>query len=313
MFEATLPYPNLDPVLLHLWIFSIRWYALAYIVGLLLGWWMALRMIQSKTLWINAPFGGKAPATADDIGDLVVWATFGVILGGRLGWALFYGTILCSVSPHGAMCLAPPGGNPLPLGFLTDPLRIIAAWEGGMSFHGGMIGTAIAIWLFCRRRKLDTLMVGDIVASVAPIGLFFGRIANFVNGELWGKVSHVPWAMVFCTHYIRVTNGGRCPAGLDPRHPSQLYEAALEGLVLFAILQTGIRKFRWQERPGLTAGVFFLGYGFFRAFVELYREPDAPFLGPVSMGQALSALMWIAGAFFMYRALRKSPIQVDAK
>jgi phosphatidylglycerol:prolipoprotein diacylglycerol transferase len=172
-----------------------------------------------------------------------------------------------------------------------------------MSFHGGMIGTAVAIWLFCRRHKLNTLMVGDIVASVAPIGLFFGRIANFVNGELWGKVTNVPWAMVFCSQYIEATNHG-CPAGPHPRHPSQLYEAALEGLVLFAILQIGIHKFRWQERPGLTVGVFFLGYGIFRAFVEIFREPDAAFLGPISMGQALSSLMWIAGAYFIYLALK---------
>jgi len=305
MFEATLPYPDLNPVLVHIWVFSIRWYALAYIAGLLLGWWYALQMLRDRALWASPPFGGKPPATADDIGDLVVWATFGVILGGRLGWVLFYGIILCGVSPEGAMCQAPPGGDPLPLGFLTDPIRIIAAWEGGMSFHGGMIGTAIAIWLFCRRHKLDTLSVGDIVAAVAPIGLFFGRIANFVNGELWGKVSNVPWAMVFCTHYVRVSNNGSCPAGLQPRHPSQLYEAFLEGLVLFAILQTGIRTFRWLERPGLTAGVFFLGYGIFRAFVEIFREPDAPFLGPISMGQALSALMWFAGAWFLYHALGK--------
>lgn len=307
MFEATLPYPDLNPVLLHLWIFSIRWYAIAYIAGLLLGWWYAVRLVHSKSLWINSPFGGKAPATAEDIGDLVVWVTFGVILGGRLGWVLFYGTILCSVSPDGAMCLAPPGGDPLPLGFLTDPLRIVAAWEGGMSFHGGMLGTAIAIWLFSRRRKLDTLMIGDIVSSVAPIGLFFGRVANFVNGELWGRVTDVPWAMVFCSHYIALTNHGACPAGPQPRHPSQLYEAALEGLVLFAILQTGIHKFRWQEKPGLTAGVFFFGYGLFRTFAEFFREPDAPFLGPVTMGQALSALMWVAGAYLVYGALRPRP------
>jgi phosphatidylglycerol:prolipoprotein diacylglycerol transferase len=307
MYEATLPYPNLDPVLVHIWVFSIRWYALAYIAGLLLGWWYAVRLIHTTDLWKNPPFKGNAPASPDDIGDLIVWITFGVILGGRLGWVLFYGTILCGVSPEGAMCQAPPGGDALPLGFLTDPLRIIAAWEGGMSFHGGMIGTAIAVWLFCRKRKLETLMVGDIVASVAPIGLFFGRIANFVNGELWGKVTSVPWGMVFCSKHIRDANHGFCPAGMMPRHPSQLYEAALEGLVLFAILQIGARIFRWQERPGLTAGVFFVGYGIFRAFVELYREPDAPFLGPVSMGQALSALMWVAGAYFIYRALRASP------
>ncbi|MGD0191802.1 MAG: prolipoprotein diacylglyceryl transferase [Rhizomicrobium sp.] len=305
MFEATLPYPNIDPVLLHLWIFSIRWYALSYIAGLLLGWWYALRLIHNPSLWTNPPFRGKAPATSDNIGDLFVWATLGVILGGRLGWVIFYGTILCSVSPHGAMCHAALHHRTLPQDFLTHPIRIISAWEGGMSFHGGMLGTAIAIWLFCRQHKLNTLMVGDIVASVAPIGLFFGRIANFVNGELWGTKTDVPWAMVFCTHYIQVTNGGGCPAGLHPRHPSQLYEAALEGLVLLAILQIGIHKFRWQERPGLTAGVFFLGYGIFRAFVELYREPDAAFLGPISMGQALSSLMWIAGAYFIYLALKK--------
>ena len=216
------------------------------------------------------------------------------------------GTILCSVSPEGAMCQAPLGQDPLPLGFITDPIRIISAWEGGMSFHGGMIGVAIAIWLFTRRRKLNTLMIGDIVSSVAPIGLFFGRIANFVNGELWGKVTNVPWGMVFCSHYIEVANHG-CPAGNVPRHPSQLYEAALEGLVLFAILQVGLHRFRWQERPGLTVGVFFLGYGIFRAFVEIFREPDAPFLGPVSMGQALSSLMWIAGAWLIYVALKNHP------
>lgn len=304
MFEATFPYPNFDPVLIHIGFVSIRWYALSYIAGLLVGWWYAARLVRDAALWKNSPFNGKPPASADDIGDLVVWATFGVILGGRLGWVIFYGTILCSVSPEGAMCQAPLGGDPLPLNFLTHPISIISAWNGGMSFHGGMIGTAIAIWLFCRRCKLNTLMLGDIVASVAPIGLFFGRIANFVNGELWGKVTNVPWAMVFCTERIREANRGLCPAKFLPRHPSQLYEAALEGLVLFAILQIGIHKFRWQERPGLTVGVFFLGYGIFRAFVEIFREPDAPFLGPISMGQALSALMWIAAAWFLREGLR---------
>lgn len=305
MFEATLPYPNFDPVLLHVGFVTIRWYAISYIAGLMLGWWYAVELIKTPSLWARAPFDGKPPGTPDDIGDLVVWATFGVILGGRLGWVLFYGTILCAVSPHGAMCVAPPGGDPLPLGFLTDPIRIVSAWEGGMSFHGGMIGTAIAVWLFTRRRRLDTLRIGDIVAGVAPIGLFFGRLANFVNGELWGKVTNVPWAMVFCTKHILAASQGNCPAGYVPRHPSQLYEAALEGLILFAILQLGIRKFRWLEKPGLTIGVFLLGYGVFRAFVEVFREPDAPFLGPISMGQVLSALMWIASAFFLSYALGK--------
>ena len=164
-----------------------------------------------------------------------------------------------------------------------------------MSFHGGLIGVGLAVILFCRNRKLDFLKVGDLVASVAPIGLFFGRIANFINGELWGKPSDLPWAMVFPGP----------EAGPIPRHPSQLYEAALEGLLLFAILQAGIRFFGWHHRPGLTVGVLFLGYGIFRIFVELFREPDAPFLGPVSMGQMLSFLMWFVAAYFFWRAYEK--------
>ncbi|HEV2562592.1 MAG TPA: prolipoprotein diacylglyceryl transferase [Rhizomicrobium sp.] len=288
MVEATLPYPQIDPVLIHLGPLAIRWYALSYIAGLLLGWWFILRMLRDKALWKNPPFNRKPPATADDIGDLVVWATLGTILGGRLGWDIFYGTILCSVSPGAGFC------HGLPMEFITNPIKIVAAWQGGMSFHGGLIGVLLAVLLFCRRRKLDPLRVGDLVASVAPIGLFFGRIANFINGELWGKPTHVPWAMIFPNP----------EAGGIPRHPSQLYEAGLEGLVLFAILQIGIRKFRWHERPGLTTGVFFLGYGIFRAFVELFREPDAPFLGPISMGQMLSSLMWFVAVYFFWRALK---------
>jgi phosphatidylglycerol---prolipoprotein diacylglyceryl transferase len=288
MVEATLPYPQIDPVLIHLGPLAIRWYALSYIAGLLLGWWFILRMLRDKALWKNPPFNRKPPATADDIGDLVVWATIGTILGGRLGWDIFYGTILCSVSPGAGFC------HGLPMEFITNPIKIVAAWQGGMSFHGGLIGVLLAVLLFCRRRKLDPLRVGDLVSSVAPIGLFFGRIANFINGELWGKPTHVPWAMIFPNP----------EAGGIPRHPSQLYEAGLEGLVLFAILQIGIRKFRWHERPGLTTAVFFLGYGIFRAFVELFREPDAPFLGPISMGQMLSSLMWFVAAYFFWRALK---------
>jgi len=307
MHQAYLIYPNIDPVLVHLGPFAIRWYALAYIAGLLLGWWLILKMLAQKSLWAGPRFDGRAPATGDQIGDLVVWATLGVILGGRLGWVIFYGTILCSVTPSGGMCLPDirNGYGALPGDFLVHPLRIVAAWTGGMSFHGGLIGVAVALYYFCRARKLDVLKVGDLVASVAPVGLFFGRIANFVNGELWGKTTDVPWAMVFCNHTIRSTFAGHCPAGTDPRHPSQLYEAALEGIILFAILQLGIRIFGWQRRPGLTTAIFFLGYGIFRAFVEIFREPDAAFLGPVSMGQMLSFLMWLVGAYFLWRALRK--------
>jgi phosphatidylglycerol---prolipoprotein diacylglyceryl transferase len=299
MHEAYLIYPNIDPVLVHLGPLAIRWYALAYIAGLLLGWWLILRMLAQKSLWAGPPFDGRPPATADEIGDLVVWATLGVILGGRFGWVIFYGTILCSVSPHSGYCQG------LPMAFITDPVRIVAAWKGGMSFHGGLVGVGVALYFFCRARKLDLLKVGDLASAVAPIGLFFGRIANFVNGELWGKPAHAPWAMIFCNDTIRRAYGSDCPAGIVPRHPSQLYEAALEGLVLFAILQLGIRVFGWQRRPGLTTAAFLLGYGIFRAFVELFREPDAPFLGPVSMGQMLSFVMWFAGAYLFWRAYRK--------
>jgi phosphatidylglycerol:prolipoprotein diacylglycerol transferase len=298
-----IPFPDIDPVLIPIWgKLAIRWYSLSYIVGLLLGWWQILRLLRDKPLWRNPPFDRKPPATEDDIGDLFVWATMGVIIGGRLGWLIFYGTILCTVTPDGGFCGGP--ANHLPGDFIDHPLRIISAWDGGMSFHGGMLGTIFAMWLFTQRRKLDFVKIGDLVASVAPIGLFFGRIANFINGELWGKPTEVPWAMVFCTPTIEHNLGG-CPAGLVARHPSQLYEAGLEGILLFAILQIGIYKFRWHEKPGLVGAIFLLGYGLSRVFVELFREPDAPFLGPISMGQALSFPMWAAAAFLFWYALRR--------
>ncbi len=293
---AVIPYPQIDPVLLHIWgPIVIRWYALSYLAGLLLGWWMILKMIAQKSLWVNPPFNGKPPATSDDIGDLVVWTTLGVVLGGRLGWVILYGTILCSVTPDagGAACHGLPGD------FLAHPLRIIAAWEGGMSFHGAAIGVIVAMALFCRRRGLSLFMIGDLVCAVQPIGQFFGRIANFINGELWGKPTNVPWAMIFPR------------AGDLPRHPSQLYEAALEGILLFVILQIGIRVFRWHERPGLVSGIFLIGYGVVRYFVEFFREPDAPFLAGISMGQALSAL-FILGGFVVLWFAYQTPKARDA-
>jgi len=306
MVLATLPFPDIDRVALHIWgPLAIRWYALAYIAGLLFGWWAAARMARDKELWKNPPFAGKAPLTAEQVGDLVVWATFGVILGGRIGWILFYGIALCSVSPHAAFCLGPPGEPGLPQAFLAEPWRLITIWQGGMSFHGGLAGVAIALWLFCRRHKLELLKVSDMLAVVAPIGLFFGRLANFVNGELWGKVTDAPWGMVFCTPHIMAEFGGMCPAGLQPRHPSQLYEAALEGLVLSAIIQLGLRVFRFHERPGLQTGIFFAGYGVFRFCVEFFREPDGPFLGWFSMGMALSIPLWLAAAYLIWVSLAK--------
>lgn len=289
MVQALLPYPHIDPVLLHIWgPLEIRWYGLAYLAGIVLAWWGIARALRNKTLWAYAPFNGRPPATEDEIGDLVVWATLGVILGGRLGWVLIYGIVLCSVTPgQAAFC------NGLPMGFLTDPIRIIAAWDGGMSFHGGLLGAVIAVWLFCRRRKLSLLQVGDLACAFAPIGLLFGRLANFINGELWGRATHVPWAMIF-------------PHGGDvPRHPSQLYEAALEGLLLFLLLQAALRLFRAHQRPGLLSALFFAGYGTFRFICEFYRESDTQFIGPISMGMALSLPVWLAAGALFWAATRK--------
>ena len=284
MIQALLPFPNIDPVALHIWgPLEVRWYALSYIAGLVLAWWGIARILRRKDLWAHPPFNGKPPATEEEIGDLVVWATFGVILGGRLGWVLIYGTLLCSVTPdYARFC------DGLPMGFLTDPVRIIAAWEGGMSFHGGLLGAVIALWLFARRRKLNLLSLGDLACAFAPVGIFLARIANFINGELWGRASDASWAMIFPRDELHI-----------PRHPSQLYEAALEGLVLLALLQIALRVFRAHQRPGLISALFFLGYGTFRFICEFFREPDAAFLGPVSMGMALSIPIWLtAGALF---------------
>jgi len=296
MYEAVLPFPRIDPVLIHIWgPFGIRWYALSYMAGLLLGWWYIVRLLRDKSLWRNPPFNGKPPATLDDIGDFVVWATLGVIVGGRLGWVLFYGTFLCGISPGAAYCKLPDGGT-LPGDFLIHPWRIAAAWEGGMSFHGGAIGVILAMWLFARHRKLDVLRFADLVVCAEPIGQFFGRIANFINGELWGKPSSVPWAMVFPAD----------PTHL-PRHPSQLYEAGMEGLLMFVIMLIALRVFRLHERPGLLGAVFLTGYGVFRFIGEIFREPDTPFIGWFSLGMAFSIPMWIGAALLYWHALRPRP------
>jgi len=275
-----LTFPNFDPVLIPIGPLAIRWYALAYIAGLLGGWWFILRLLKTERLWAGAPFGGKPQATADHIGDLFVWAALGVILGGRLGYVLFYGLIY--EAEH----------------FTSAPWRVFAAWEGGMSFHGGAIGVVLAIIIFARVKKLDMVALGDLVATATPIGLFFGRIANFVNGELWGKVSTAPWAFVFPSD----------PTG-QPRHPSQLYEAVLEGLVLFGILYVLVHRFDAFKKPGLAIAVFWAGYGFFRFIVEaFFRENAHQSLGFISMGGLLSLAMFaFAGFFFWYALYRKGP------
>jgi phosphatidylglycerol:prolipoprotein diacylglycerol transferase len=277
-----IPFPNFDPVLIQIGPLAIRWYALAYIAGLLGGWWYILRLLKNERLWTGPPFHGKPQATADHIGDLFLWAAIGVIVGGRLGYVLFYGLIY--EWEH----------------FASAPWRVIAAWEGGMSFHGGAIGVVLAIIVFARFKKLDMVALGDLVAAATPIGLFFGRIANFVNGELWGKPTDVAWAMVFPADPTRL-----------PRHPSQLYEAALEGLALFVILYVFVHRFNALRRPGLAIAVFWTGYGMFRIFVETFFRENAHqafFAGAVPMGALLSVLMLVMGGFFFWYALyRKGP------
>ncbi len=257
-----IPFPMIDPVLIQLGPFAIRWYALAYIAGLLGGWYHIRALAAQRPGWPEAL----------DVDDFIVWATLGVILGGRLGYVLFY----------------KPGF------FLANPLDILFVWRGGMSFHGGLIGVAVAIVLFARRRGV--LAFADLVACAAPIGLFFGRLANFINGELWGRPSEAPWAMVFPR------------AGPVPRHPSQLYEAALEGAFLFVALWALGRFTSARDRPGFLAGAFLAGYGACRIFVEVFRQPDLHlgflFAG-VTMGQVLSAPLIVAGAWL---ALRAAPV-----
>ena len=209
-------FPEFDPVLFSIGPLDIRWYALAYVAGIVLGWWYANRLARNNAVWQP----GKPPVTTVQLDDLVLWITLGIILGGRFGYALFYKPELYAQLFTGANW--------------GERLALLRLWDGGMSFHGGLIGVSLAIVWFARRNKVRLLSLGDLVAPVVPIGLFFGRIANFINGELWGRPTDAPWGMVFCNDQIK-EDYGYCPAGEVPRHPSQLYEAAFEGLILFLI------------------------------------------------------------------------------
>ena len=268
--QLALPFPNIDPILFQIGPVAIRWYSLAYIGGIVLGWLYARRMVRNDRLW-----GGKAPVTEADLDDFILWATIGIIVGGRLGFVLFYD---------------------LPV-YLDDPLRIFKTWQGGMSFHGGLIGTTIAMFAFAWRRKLPVWSLIDIVSTVVPIGLFFGRLANFINSELWGRASDVPWAMVF-------------PTGGDiARHPSQLYEAALEGVVLFLVLRFCTHSLLKLQTPRFVTGVFIAGYGLARIFVEFFREPDIQlgylYGGWLTMGMILSIPMVLLGIGLVVSARRR--------
>lgn len=265
-----LSYPNIDPIALQIGPFAIRWYALAYLGGILLGWAYAIRLARQTPLWP----AGKAPANAEQIGDFVSLVTLGIILGGRLGYVLFYN----------------------PAYYTANPVEILHVWQGGMSFHGGLIGVVLAILFFTRQQKIPLGSFADLIAMVVPIGLLFGRIANFINGELWGRVTDAPIGMIFPT------------GGPLPRHPSQLYEAGLEGAALLATLFIAARVFHGLRRPWLITGLFALGYGAARIFSEFFREPDAQigFLaGGMTMGMALSLPLVLGGAGLMVFALRR--------
>jgi phosphatidylglycerol---prolipoprotein diacylglyceryl transferase len=269
-----IPFPAINPVLISIGPFAVRWYALAYIVGIIAGWFYARAMIAAQRLW-----GGPAPITVGEFDDFIIWITLGIILGGRIGYVLFYN---------------------LPQ-FAAHPIQIFELWNGGMSFHGGVLGCVVATVLFGLRRGLPILSLGDVTTAVCPIGLFLGRIANFINGELWGRPTDVAWAVIF-------PNGGPIP-----RHPSQLYEAALEGLVLLIVLGVLVRLGA-LKRPGLVTGAFFLGYGIARTICEFFREPDAQLeaftrnTGGLTMGMLLCIPLIVAGIGLIALALSRQSI-----
>jgi phosphatidylglycerol---prolipoprotein diacylglyceryl transferase len=271
MTPLLVDFPVFDPVAIAVGPFAIRWYALAYITGIVVGWLYARSLLKKERLW-----GGTAPISLVQLDDFILWVTLGIILGGRTGYVLFYDL------RH----------------FIQYPLDIFQLWKGGMSFHGGFMGCVVAVIWFARRNGLPILSLGDITTAVAPIGLLLGRIANFINGELWGRAADpsLPWAMIFPRDETHL-----------PRHPSQLYEAGLEGVVLFIVLAVMIR-FGALKRPGLILGSFIGLYGVARIAGELFREPDKQlgFLWQgLTMGMLLSVPMLIVGAILVARALRK--------
>lgn len=302
LLPLAIPFPEFDPALFRIELFgmelALRWYALAYIGGLLLGWLLMVRLMKRPELWP----GERAPMTPQQPEDLLTWMVVGVVLGGRLGFVLFYN----------------------PAYFLANPLEILQIWQGGMSFHGGFIGVIVATFIYTRSRGIPLLQAGDAVALAAPSGLFLGRIANFINGELWGRPTEAAWGMVFpSVGYAGEIYPQLLPGGENvPRHPSQLYEAALEGLVLFLVMWWLALSRRWLKKPGAITGVFFIGYGLARSIVENFRQGNAEFITPdnpfgqywrfgegadaagLTMGQILSLPMIAIGCVFLAMALR---------
>ena len=287
-------FPNISPEIFSITIFGIelalRWYALAYIIGLILGWRIAVLAANRPALWRN----NLSPIEAVQVEDLLTWVIVGVILGGRLGYVLFY----------------------QPVHFLYHPLEIVMIWKGGMAFHGGLAGVCLAAYLFFRRNLVPYASGADLLALAAPAGLLLGRVANFINAELWGRPTDLPWGVIFPGEAAQAC--GQI-AGLCARHPSQLYEAVLEGLLLGGLLLFLAFKKAALKKPGLITGIFFAGYGIARCFVELVRQPDAQFQSPenplgyvfelaglgITMGQILSLPMIAVGLFLISRARRR--------
>lgn len=265
-----LAFPDIDPIIFSIGPFAVHWYGLGYVIGIMFAWWYGKKLLRNHRLWAD----NQPPMQPEALDDFVIWAALGVVLGGRLGYVLFYNSAY----------------------YFSNPLMIPAVWDGGMSFHGGIIGTTIAMIWFARSRGFKVWSMFDVVAAGVPVGLGVVRVANFINDELWGRVSDVAWA-------VRFPNGG----GL-PRHPSQLYEAFLEGLVLFFILFLLVWVGKKLKAPGFIAGTFVLGYGLSRIIVEFFREPDAQlgylFGGWLTMGMILSLPMVLIGLWAMWRANR---------
>lgn len=295
--QAMIPFPDISPEIFTISLFglelALRWYALAYIVGIVIGWRLVVMTVKTPRLWPN-----QTPVmTPAQIEDMLTWIILGVLLGGRLGYVLFY----------------QPGV------YLQNPASILAIWEGGMAFHGGMLGVIVAAWLYTGRHKINRLSAADAIALGVPPGLLLGRIANFINAELWGRPTNLPWGVAFPGQAAQSCGD---IVGLCARHPSQLYEAALEGFVLLVLLLWMVWRRDAYKKPGLMCGTFLAGYGLARFAVEFVRQPDAQFIGPgnplglawhiggygLTMGQILSLPMILLGLWLIRRAHRRAAL-----
>ncbi|WP_065330937.1 prolipoprotein diacylglyceryl transferase [Tritonibacter mobilis] len=302
MLAEMIQFPNLSPEIFSISLFgtefALRWYALAYIAGILIAWYLAARAVKRPALWPNE----TAPMTPRQVEDLVTWIILGVILGGRLGHVLFY----------------------QPSVYLENPAQILRIWEGGMAFHGGLLGVVVATWLYARAQNIDKLQIADLVAHTVAPGLLLGRLANFVNAELWGRATDLPWGVAFPGRAAQ--DCGQALGEICARHPSQLYEAAMEGLILGALILWMVYRRNAFHAPGRILGTFLAGYGIARFIVEFFRQPDAQFISDgnplglawqiggygLTQGQALSVPMIALGLWFILRARHAATTEARA-